>query len=272
MAARVTRAKKKIAAARIPYRIPEGHELPDRLAAVLTVIHLLFTTGHTAPTGGALVRADLVERAISLARMLAALMPDEREVRGLLALMLLTDARRATRTAPDGRLLLLAEQDRARWDAAGIAEGAQLVTDALRGGRPGRYALQAAIAAVHAQAPSYRQTDWAQILGLYDLLLAAWPSPVVALNRAVALAMAQGPEAGLAAVRAAEQDPRLAGYRYAPAARADLLRQLGRDAEAVAAYREALALADNDTERAFLTDRIALLRPAAPGGVPDATD
>jgi RNA polymerase sigma-70 factor (ECF subfamily) len=257
MAARVTRAKKKIAAARIPYRIPAQHELPDRLDAVLTVIHLLFTTGHTAPVGTTLVRADLVERALSLARMLAALMPDEREVRGLLALMLLSDARRATRTGPDGRLLLLAEQDRGSWDRAAIEEGAALVVGALRGGRPGRFALQAAIAAVHAQAPSYPQTDWSELLGLYDVLLSAWPSPVVALNRAVALAMAQGPQAGLGAVLAAEADGRLAGYRYAPAARADLLRQLGRDDEAVAAYREALALTDNATERAFLTARVA---------------
>ncbi len=265
MAARVTRAKKKITAARIPYRIPAGHELPDRLDTVLTVIHLLFTTGHTAPVGAALVRADLVDRSLSLARMLAALMPDEREVRGLLALLLLTDARRNTRTDPDGRLLLLAEQDRDRWDRAAIAEGAALVVAALRGGRPGRYALQAAIAAVHAQAESYQHTDWTELLGLYDLLLVAWPSPVVALNRAVVVAMAHGPSAGLDAVLAAEADGRLAGYRYAPAARADLLRQLGRDPEAVAAYSEALALADNDTERAFLTARLTeLTDPAQP--------
>ncbi len=262
MAARVTRAKKKISAARIPYRVPEEHELPDRLDAVLTVIHLLFTTGHTAPAGTALVRADLVERALQLARMLAALMPDEREVRGLLALMLLTDARRTTRTADDGTLRLLADQDRTRWDRATIAEGTRLVLVALRGGRPGRYALQAAIAAVHAEAPSYAETDWAEVLGLYDQLLAVWPSPVVALNRAVAVAMCHGPEAGLAAVAEAERDGRLAGYRYAAATRADFLRQLGRVAESRAAYQEALTLTDNATERRFLTDRIEALGTA----------
>jgi len=200
MAARITRAKKKITLARIPYRVPPAHELPDRLDAVLTVTHLLYTTGHTAPAGDQLVRADLVERSLDLARMLSTLMPDDREVRGLLALLLLTDARRATRTTSDGRLLLLEEQDRSRWDRQAIGEGRQLVDQALRRGRPGRFALQAAIAAVHAEAPSYAATDWPEVLGLYDLLLAVWPSPVVALNRAVAVAMVQGPAAGLAAL------------------------------------------------------------------------
>ena len=193
MAARVTRAKKKISAARIAYRVPGAAELPDRLDAVLTVVHLLYTTGHTAPGGGRLVRDDLVERAIGLARMLRQLMPDEPEVRGLLALLLLTDARRATRCAPDGRLLLLEEQDRSQWDRPAIDEGTALVRAALRGGRPGRFALQAAIAALHAQAPAYDETDWRQILRVYDLLAQAWTSPVVELNRAVALAMADGP-------------------------------------------------------------------------------
>jgi len=259
MAARVTRAKKKISAARIPYRVPGPAELPDRLDAVLTVIHLLYTTGHTAPVGPELVRAELVERAIGLARMLRELMPDEREARGLLALLLLTDARRATRTAADGRLLLLEEQDRSRWDRAAIAEGTGLVTGALRGrtGRPGRFLLQAAIAAVHAEAPSYADTDWPQLLRLYDELLLAWPTPVVALNRAVAHAMADGPEAGLADIEAIERDGRLAGYRYLPAARADLLRRLGRDRDAAEAYRTALGLTENAAERAFLAGRIA---------------
>jgi RNA polymerase sigma-70 factor, ECF subfamily len=256
MAARVTRAKKKISAARIAYRVPDEAELPDRLDAVLTVVHLLYTTGHTAPAGAGLVRADLVERAIDLARTLRVLMPDEREVRGLLALLLLTDARRATRTAPDGRLLLLEEQDRTRWDRAAIGEGTALVTEALRGGRPGRFALQAAIAAVHAEAPSYAETDWRQLLRLYDELLRAWPSPVVALNRAVVLAMVNGPAAGLAAITDLEQDGRLAGYRYLPAAKADLLRRLGRGPEAASAYSDALALTDNAAEHAFLTSRI----------------
>jgi RNA polymerase sigma-70 factor, ECF subfamily len=259
MAARVTRAKKKISAARIPYRVPGPAELPDRLDAVLTVVHLLYTTGHTAPAGPDLVRADLVQRAIGLARMLRELMPDEREVRGLLALLLLTDARRAARTAADGRLLLLEEQDRELWDRAAIGEGARLVTEALRGRAvpPGRFALQAAIAAVHAEAPSYGETDWPQVLGLYDELLRAWPTPVVALNRAVARAMVDGPQAGLADIAAIERAGRLVGYRYLPAAKAALLRRLGRGRDAALAYQAALDLTDNDAERAFLARRIA---------------
>ncbi len=257
MAARVTRAKKKISAARIAYRVPEEAELPDRLDAVLTVVHLLYTTGHTAPGGADLVRSDLVERAIGLARMLNQLMPDEREVRGLLALVLLTDARRATRAGPGGRLLLLAEQDRSRWDRAAIAEGAALVPAALRGGKPGRFALQAAIAALHAEAPSYAETDWRQIVGIYDILLLAWQSPVVALNRAVAISLGYGPAAGLAELAELESEGRLAGYRYLPAARADMLRRLGHRPEAAAAYRAALELAENDAERDFLTRRLA---------------
>jgi RNA polymerase sigma-70 factor (ECF subfamily) len=256
MAARVTRAKKKISAARIAYRVPGEAELPDRLDAVLTVVHLLYTTGHTAPSGDGLVRADLVERAIDLARTLSVLMPDEREVRGLLALLLLTDARRATRIGPDGRMLLLEDQDRSRWDQAAIAEGSALVVGALRGGCPGRFALQAAIAAVHAQAPGYPQTDWRQLLRLYDELLRAWPSPVVALNRAVVLAMTEGPAAALEQVEELERDGRLTGYRYLPAAKADLLRRLGRLDAAAQNYREALELADNAAEQAFLTRRI----------------
>jgi len=258
MAARVTRAKKKISAARIPYRVPGAAELPDRLDAVLTVVHLLYTTGHTAPAGADLVRADLVDRALGLARLLRELMPDEREAAGLLALLLLTDARRAARAAPDGRLLLLEEQDRSLWDPAAIAEGTGLVADVLRGPGPaGRFALQAAIAAVHAQAPSYPQTDWPRLLRLYDALLGAWPTPVVALNRAVVLAMTDGPAAALAEIERLERDGRLAGYRYLPAARADLLRRLGRRDDAARAYRSALELTDNDAERAFLTRRIA---------------
>jgi RNA polymerase sigma-70 factor, ECF subfamily len=259
MAARVTRAKKKISAARIAYRVPGEAELPDRLDAVLTVVHLLFTTGHTAPAGQRLVRADLVDRAIGLARMLRELMPDEREVRGLLALLLLTDARRATRTDAAGRLLLLEDQDRAQWDRAAIGEGIALVPGALRGGCPGRFALQAAIAALHAEAPSYATTDWPQVLALYGELLRAWPSPVVALNRAVALAEVDGPEAALAELDELGRDERLAGYHYLPAARAALLRRLGRRAEAAAAYRAALDLASNEAERDFLARRLAVL-------------
>ncbi len=257
MAARLTRAKKKIAGARIPFRMPEAGELPERLDAVLTVIHLLFTTGHTAPSGATLTRDDLAERAFDLARLLRDLMPDEREVWGLLALLQLNHARRFTRTAGDGRLLLLEEQDRSAWDQAAIAEGDHLVAEALRAGNPGRFTLQAVIAAVHATAPTYAETDWRRILATYDRLLEVWPSPVVALNRATALGMVDGPAAALREVDALEQDGRLSGYQYLPAIRADLLRRLGRHQEAGVAYRQALDLADNEAERNFLVGRLA---------------
>ncbi|MFL6100909.1 MAG: RNA polymerase sigma factor [Actinomycetales bacterium] len=258
MAARVTRAKKKIAAARIPYRVPESAELPDRLDAVLTVVHLLFTTGHTAPAGGQLVRDELVERALSLGRMLAFLMPDEREVTGLLALMLITHARRGSRLH-DGQLVLLEDQDRSLWDHDLVEQGHELVVQAVRGRHPGRFALQAAIAALHGQAPSWEETDWRQILGLYNLLVLVWPSPVVALNRAVAVSMVHGPEAALADLRSIEDGGRLASYHYLPAAKADFLRRLGRVDEARTAYAEALALVGNEPERAFLAGRLAAL-------------
>ncbi|ASO21672.1 RNA polymerase sigma-70 factor (ECF subfamily) [Actinoalloteichus hoggarensis] len=257
MAARITRAKKKITAARIPYRVPAPEELPERLDAVLTVIHLLFTTGHTAPSGGRLVRSELVDRAADLARMLRELMPDEPEVRGLLALLLVNDARRATRTDADGRLVLLAEQDRSQWDSDAIEEGHRLVVEALRAGGVGRFVLQAAIAALHARAPTYADTDWPQMLVLYDALSAAWQSPVVALNRAVVLAMVDGPAAALAEVAALEHAGSLAGYHYLPAVKADLLRRLGRHSEAACAYRDAWETADNEAERAFLAARRA---------------
>jgi RNA polymerase sigma-70 factor, ECF subfamily len=257
MAARVTRAKKKITGARIPYRVPGAEELPDRIDAVLTVVHLLFTTGHAAPSGDLLVRDDLVERAIGLARLLVALMPDEREVRGLLALLLLTHARRSTRVAGDGRLLLLEEQDRSQWDRAMIDEARAMVTDALRGARPGRFTLQAVIAAMHAEAPSYETTDWPGVLAIYDLLLGVWPTPVVALNRTVALAMVRGPGEALTAVEELDQSGALEGYRYLPATRADLLRRLGRLDEAAGAYRAALEVTDNEVERSFLRRRLA---------------
>jgi RNA polymerase sigma-70 factor (ECF subfamily) len=263
MAARVTRAKKKISAARIPYRVPDSSELTERLDAVLSVIHLLYTTGHTAPSGADLVRADLVERALHLARMLLALMPDEPEVRGLLALLLFTDARRVTRTDAEGRLRLLEDQDRSLWDRAAIDEGRRLVLDSFRTGRVGRYALQAAIASLHAIAASYEATDWPQILGLYDQLLLVWPSPVVALNRAVAVSMVRGPEAGLAEIGSLARDGRLDGYHYLPAVRADLLRRLGRRDEAATAYQAAIDLVDNEAERQFLAARLAECRPAA---------
>ncbi|MGX7681983.1 RNA polymerase sigma factor [Jatrophihabitans sp. DSM 45814] len=260
MAARVTRAKKKIAVARIPYRVPSSHELPDRLDAVLTVLHLLFTTGYTAPSGDDLTRPELVDRAMSLARMLAGLMPDEAEVHGLLALMLVTDARRPGRTDAGGNLVLLADQDRTRWDRAAIDEGHLLVVGALRhGGLPGRFALQAAISSLHAEAPSYFETDWPQIVGLYDLLLTRWPSPVVSLNRAVAVAMSLGPAAGLDAIEAIAGLSSLASYHYLPAARADFLRQLGRNDEAKQAYQAALDLCENSAEQLFLRRRLAEL-------------
>jgi RNA polymerase sigma-70 factor (ECF subfamily) len=259
MAARVTRAKKKIAAAHIPYRVPGAAELPERLDAVLTVLHLVFTTGHTAPSGDELVRTDLVQRALELGRVLAVLMPDEPEVRGLLALMLLTDARRATRVDDDGRLVLLGDQDRDRWDRDEVLEGVALVQD-LHHSRVGRFGIQAAIAGEHAAAPSYDETRWTRMLALYDALLREWPSPVVSLNRAVVLAEVAGPEVALAEVERLAADGRLAGYRYLASTRADLLRRLGRAQEAAAAYREALALADNTAERDFLELRIAETR------------
>ncbi|SFG46228.1 RNA polymerase sigma factor [Streptomyces mirabilis] len=257
MAARMTRAKKKISAARIPFRLPGAAELPDRLRAVLGVIHLLFTTGHTAPSGASLVRTDLVDQSLKLTRMLRELMPDEREVRGLLALLLVTDARRATRVDSDGRLLRLEDQDRSLWDRPAMAEAHDLIVDGLRGGRPGRYVLQAAIASLYAQAPSYDRTDWPQIVTLYDELLSAWPSPVVALNRTVAVSMVSGPAQALEEVAKLEKDARLARYQYLPAVKADLLHRLGRSQEAATAYRQALELTGNDAERAFLAERLA---------------
>jgi RNA polymerase sigma-70 factor (ECF subfamily) len=256
MAARITRAKKKIAAARIPYRVPPAAELAERIEAVLAVVHLLFTTGHTAPSGDALVRHDLVERAQDLARMLRALLPDDPGVAGLLALILLTDARRATRVDAAGRLLLLADQDRTQWDRPAVAEGIALVREALRHRPPSRYALMAAIAAVHDEAPTWDDTDWRELVGLYDLLAASWPSPVVALNRAVAIGFADGPAAGLTELDTLAAEPQLAGYGYLAAARADFLRQLGRTAEARVAYEEALLLTENAVERDFLAGRL----------------
>jgi RNA polymerase sigma-70 factor (ECF subfamily) len=261
MAARLTRAKKKIAAARIPYAVPSAGELPGRVDAVLAVVHLLYATGHTAHSGADLVRDELCARALDLARMLRLLLPADREAAGLLALLLVHHARRATRTDAHGRLLRLAEQDRSAWDRELIAEADRLVVGSLRAGPPGRFTLQAAIAALHAQAPSYPETDWPQILTLYDELRRVWPSPVVALNRAVAVSMVDGPAAALSEVEELERDGRLAGYRYLPATRADLLHRLGRHAEAIEAYRTALALSDNATEQEFLLERVKDLLP-----------
>ncbi len=259
MAARITRAKKKIAAAHIPYQVPALDELPARVEAVLDVVHLLFTTGHTAPAGTELVRLDLVERSIELARMLASLLPDDADVAGLLALILLTDARRSARVDSEGRLVLLAEQDRSSWDRRAIMKGVGLASRALHQRPPGRYPLMAAIAAVHAEAPSFEATDWAEIVGLYGQLAQVWPSPVVALNRAVAVGFAQGPAAGLAALDALASEPALAGYPYLASSRADFLRLLGRTSDARLAYEEALMLTENAVERHFLTQRLQQL-------------
>jgi RNA polymerase sigma-70 factor (ECF subfamily) len=259
MAARLTRAKKKIAVARIPYAVPEPAELPARLDAVLTVIHLLYSAGHTAVAGPDLLRDDLAGRALDLARMLRRLLPADPHVAGLLALLLVQHARRAGRTGPDGRLLRLDEQDRSLWDRALIDESDRLITAALSAAPPGRFTVQAAIAALHAQAPSFPETDWPQILLLYDRLLALWPSPVVALNRAVVVAEVDGPAAALDLVDDLARQARLAGYHYLPATRAELLTRLGRTAEAADAYREALALTGNDAEREFLAGRIRAL-------------
>jgi RNA polymerase sigma-70 factor (ECF subfamily) len=223
------------------------------------VVHLVFTTGHTAPIGERLRRGDLVERALDLTRILRRLLPGDADVAGLLALILLTDARRATRVDRSGQLVLLADQDRSQWDRAEIAEGIALVQEALRRRPPGRFALQAAIAAVHADAPSWEATDWTELVGLYDILVDVWASPVVALNRAVAVGFARGPDAGLAALDALAEEPQLAAYPYLAASRADFLRRLGRDADARVAYEEALVLIDNDVERQFLLDRVSTL-------------
>jgi RNA polymerase sigma factor (sigma-70 family) len=257
MAARITRAKKKITAARIPYRVPSPDQLAERVGAVLDVVHLIFTTGHTAPVGAQLVRRDLMDSAIALARMLHLLMPGDAEVTALLALLLLIAARAETRLSPGGRLLLLSEQDRTRWDTQLIGEGVALLTDALRRRPPTRYAVEAAIAAVHAEAPTWQETDWSEIVALYGVLLELWPSPVVELNRAVAVGLRDGPRAGLDALAPLLADPALATYGYLSAARADFLRQLGQWEQAAVAYEEALALTDNEVERAFLAQRLA---------------
>jgi len=259
MAARLTRAKHKIRAAGIPYRVPADHELMDRLSAVLAVVVLLFTEGHTASRGVELQRPELVALAMRLARVLAELMPDEPEVLGLQALITLNDARRAARVDDSGRLVLLENQDRSKWDWAAIAEGRALVERALRlaGGRrgPGPYVLQAAIAAVHADAGSVDKTDWPQIVALYDALLAVSPSPVAALGRAVAVGMASGPELGLLEIERMSRDARLAHYHLVHTARAELLRRAGRVREAAAAFEAAAAMSQNEVERASLRQR-----------------
>jgi RNA polymerase sigma-70 factor (ECF subfamily) len=259
MAKRITRAKKKIREARIPFRTPDADELPGRLPGVLQVLYSIFTEGYTASTGPDLQRPDVAEEAIRLTRILRRLLPAEREVAGLLGLMLLTHARRATRTGRDGELLLLAEQDRASWDRPMIAEGGELAEVALTGGLPGPYGVQAAIAALHDEAPDLATTDWPQIVALYEVLLARTPSPVVAVNHAAAVAMRDGPAPGLALLDGLAGEPLLRAYGPYHVARADLLHRLGRHPEAAAAYRTALDLAGTDPERTHLRHRLAAL-------------
>ncbi|ADJ43827.1 RNA polymerase ECF-subfamily sigma factor [Amycolatopsis mediterranei S699] len=256
MGKRIVRAKNRIRTLRIPFRVPDADELPGRLPGVLQVVYSIFTEGYAASSGPDLQRLDLAEEAIRLARILRRLLPGEREVAGLLALMLLIHARHNARTGPHGDLVLLDDQDRTRWDHAMISEGAELVVAALTGGPPGWYGVQAAIAALHDEAPDVASTDWPQIVALYDVLRGLAPSPVVELNRAVAVAMRDGPAAGLALLDGLAHEPRLSGYSPFPAARGDLLSRLGRHAEAAVAYREALELAGTEPERVHLRGRL----------------
>jgi RNA polymerase sigma-70 factor (ECF subfamily) len=264
MAQRLVRAKRKIRNAGIPYRVPPAHLLPERMGAVLAVLYLLFNEGYAASAGAVLVRRSLTDEAIRLARTLVELMPDEPEVIALLALMLLHVARAEARVDADGDLVPLEEQDRTRWDRAAIDEGVALLDAALRRGQPGPYQVQAAIAACHATAPSSTATDWGEIAALYEELVRIVPTPVVELNRAVAVGMAEGPEAGLALIDALEASEALRDYHLLPATRADLLRRLGRHEEAATAYREALGLTASDAERRYLERRLGETSREAP--------
>jgi len=260
LAQRIVRAKTKIRDARIPYQVPEAPELPERLDAVLRVVYLVFNEGYAASSGASVTRHDLSAEAIRLGRLLVELLPEPEAV-GLLALMLLHESRRAARTSPDGDVILLDEQDRSLWNREQIAEGTRLVGQALSSQRFGSYSIQAAISAVHADAPNAAATDWVEIVGLYDALVAMEPSPVVELNRAVAVAMRDGPAAGLTLIDAILQRGDLRDYRFAHAARADLCRRLGRAEDARGSYERALALTRQEPERRFLQRRIAELPP-----------
>jgi RNA polymerase sigma-70 factor (ECF subfamily) len=264
LAQRIVRAKAKIREARIPYEVPTPQELPQRLDAVLQVIYLVFNEGYSAAAGAEVTRAELTGEAIRLGRLLAELQPEPEvwgsEITGLLALMLLQESRRAARTSPTGELILLENQDRSLWNREQIAEGVALVEKALNSRRFGSYTVQAAIAAVHAEAESFAVTDWRQIVTLYDQLLQIQPSPVVELNRAVGIAMRDGPEAGLAQIDAALEYGELANYYLAHSARADMYRRLGRTAEARSSYEKALALTQQEPERQFLQERIRQLK------------
>lgn len=259
IAARITRAKKKIAAAHIPYRVPAAAELRERLDGVLSVLYLVYTTGHTAPSGENLMRRDLAERGHELARMLRVLLPDDGDVAALLALVLLTDARSGGRLDEHRELVLMENQDRSQWDRSAITEGVALLHEALKLRPPSRFALMAAIAAVHDESTSWSDTDWQEILGLYDLLLETWPSPVVRLNRAIALGFAAGFADGLAELDALGAEPQLARYPYLSAARADFLARLGRFDDARTAFEEALILTENGIERRYLQKRLGAL-------------
>ncbi|MER5916791.1 RNA polymerase sigma factor [Streptomyces sp. NPDC001982] len=264
MAQRIVRAKKKIREARIPFRVPGADELPERLPGVLQVLYSIFTEGYAASSGPRLQRLDLAEEAIRLAQILRRLLPAEREASGLLALMLLTHARRDARTGPDGELVMLDDQDRGRWDRTMIEEGRGLVLAALTGGAPGPYGVQAAIAALHDEAADLTTTDWPQVVALYDVLLALTPSPVVELNRAVAVAMRDGPQVGLTLLDELADEPRLRGHHPYSAARGDLLHLLGRLPEAATAYQEALDLAGTEPERAHLRSKLTEIEAPNP--------